>query len=242
MANESRMQLTVRDRVACLRLTRGEKRNAIDEAFLREFEACLKQVADDTSVSVVLLQAEGPSFCAGFDLDVLKQFADEHERKQRFAPIMRARLRAMSRVLDALAALEPVTVAMVQGAAAGGGFSLALACDFRIMSDDARCWFPEVALGSALSPASTRLLMRSVSGATAKDIILTCRRLDADALHRLGIAHRISAAARLEEETEAFIATLLAQPTNALLASKATIDALSAHGRVIRTDLLAERD
>lgn len=242
MAEDERVSLHVAGSLGHLRLVRAAKRNAIDDAFLQDLEQTVNALADDRRVQVVLLEADGPSFCAGFDLGVLDGVVGEAERKRVFGPAIRSRLRRMSRILDRLYSMEPVTIAAVQGAAAGGGFSLALACDLRIVARDARCWFPEVELGSALSPASTALLMRLVPAGVARDIILVGRRLDAAALLALGIANRVSEPAALAADALAYAGEVLARPVGALLTSKATINAMAAGHSVVRPDLIADRE
>jgi 2-(1,2-epoxy-1,2-dihydrophenyl)acetyl-CoA isomerase len=242
MAEDERISLHVTGGLGRLRLVRAAKRNAIDEAFLQALEQAVNALADDRRVRVVLLEADGPSFCAGFDLGVLDGAADEAERKRVFGAAIRGRLRHMSRILERLYSMEPVTIAAVQGAAAGGGFSLALACDLRIVARDARCWFPEVELGSALSPTSTALLMRLVPAGVARDIILVGRRLDAAAMLALGIANRVSEPAALAADALAYAGEVLARPAGALLTSKATINAVVAGHAVVRPDLIADRE
>ena len=242
MPHADRMLLDVADGLARLRLARPAKRNAIDDRFLEALETAVERVARDRSVRVLLLEADGPVFSAGFDLDVLAHVADPHERRRTFAPVMRERIRVLSRVLERLAGMEPVTVAAVQGAAAGGGFSLALACDLRVAAADLCCWYPEVSLGSPLSPASTRLLLRLVPAGVARDIIFTCRRLGAAELLALGIANRVVEPGDLAQAALALARELAAMPPRALLTSKATVNALAAGHAVLRSDDIAERE
>lgn len=242
MSDARRAQISVKDGLAVLRLTRPEKRNAIDDLFVEHMLESVEEIANNPQVRVILLGGDGPSFCAGFDLNVLKQFDAEDERKRRFVPIMRARLRRMSVLLERLSAMEPVTVAAVNGSAAGGGFSLALACDFRVISESAQCWFPEVALGSALSPASTVLLTRIVPPPIAKDIILSCRKLGATEMLRLGLANEVAEETALTEKAEVFARRFLDKPSWAMLASKATVNALTSGQPVLRPDLLMDRE
>ena len=242
MVQHERVRTELSGGLGRLCLVRAAQRNAIDEAFLDAFEHAVDTLAEDRRVRVVLLEAEGPSFCAGFDLGVLDGIEDEDERKRRFAPAIRGRLRHMARILDRLYNMEPVSIAAVQGAAAGGGFSIALACDLRIVARDARCWFPEVELGSALSPASTRLLARMVPVGVAKDIILGGRRLDAATLHTLGLANRISEPGALGADALTYAHEFLAKPPGALLTSKATINAIVAGHTVLRPDLIPDRE
>jgi enoyl-CoA hydratase/carnithine racemase len=208
MIDDGRMVLTMEDGVARLRFTRAAKRNAIDERFLATLETCVDRVARDRRVRVLLVEAEGPAFSAGFDLGVLAGIDDATERARRFAP----------------------------GAAAGGGFSLALACDLRVAATDLRCWYPEVGLGSALTPTSTRLLVRLVPAGVARDIIFTCRRLDADELLRLGLVNRVVAPEALDEAALELVRDLAAKPAAALLTSKLTVNALVAGHEVVRAD------
>jgi enoyl-CoA hydratase/carnithine racemase len=236
MTDDRRMVLAVEDGVARLRFTRAAKRNAIDERFLAALETCVDRVSGDRRVRVLLVEAEGPAFSAGFDLGVLAGIDDATERARRFAPVMRERLRTAARVLEKMAALPPVTVAAVRGAAAGGGFSLALACDLRVAATDLRCWYPEVGLGSALTPTSTRLLVRLVPAGVARDIIFTCRRLDADELLRLGLVNRVVAPEALDEAALELVRDLAAKPAAALLTSKLTVNALVAGHEVVRAD------
>ena len=80
-------------------------------------------------------------------------------------------MRLIARALHTLVNLEQVTIAAINGYAAGGGWSLALGCDLRIAVEEAEFWFPEVDLGVPLSPASTSLLAAHVGPALAKEII-----------------------------------------------------------------------
>jgi enoyl-CoA hydratase/carnithine racemase len=236
------MTLEVQGAIARLCLRRPEKRNAIDEAFLDELESCVRSASADRRIQVLLLEAQGPVFCAGFDLDILAGIDDEQERKRRFAPVIRDRIRRVSHTLECLARMHPVTVAAVQGAAAGGGFSLALACDLRLVTSDALCWYPEVELGSPLSPVSTRLLVRQVPAAVARDIIFTCRRLNAPELLARGLANRVVEPEHLAAEAGKLVRSLADKPASSLLTSKATVNALMDGHAVLRTDLIPERE
>ncbi len=223
--------------VATLTLNRPHKRNALDDTLLDELERAVCGLRDDATLRVVIVNGAGPSFCAGVDISELAGIDDAELRRQRFTPIAARRTRILVRVLEALRALAPMTVAAVDGAAAGGGFSLMLACDFRVLSDRARCWYPEVALGVPLSPPSTRLLLEEVGMARAKDIILRGTRLDAPSLAALGIAQAVVPAEALAARADSLAAELAALAPAGAQVSKATINALVRGESVLRPEL-----
>ncbi|MEQ8659941.1 MAG: enoyl-CoA hydratase/isomerase family protein [Gammaproteobacteria bacterium] len=225
------------DSIATLTLNRPARRNACDDQLLAELEAAVRALSDDGGLRVVVVTGAGPAFCAGVDISALAGIADREERRRVFTPIAARRTRVLVRILEALRALAPLTVAAVNGAAAGGGFSLLLACDFRLVAASARCWFPEVELGVPLSPPSTQLLMEDVGMARAKDIIIRGRRLDSAALAALGIAHEVVADSALGARVSAFTAELAALAPQGAQVSRATINALARGATVLRPEL-----
>jgi enoyl-CoA hydratase/carnithine racemase len=119
-----------------------------------------------------------------------------------------------------------VTVAAINGHAVGGGWGLALACDFRWAAAEAQFWIPEVDLGVPLGVASTTRFVRLVGPARAKEIILECRRYTATEAQALGLVHRVVPGDRLLDEVRAWAAALAAKPFRPLAESKARIDAI----------------
>jgi enoyl-CoA hydratase/carnithine racemase len=231
------VHLNRRGAIATLTLNRPHKRNALDDVLLDELEHAVCSLRDDATLRTVIVTGAGPSFCAGVDISELTGIEDAELRRQRFTPIAARRTRVLVRILEDLRALAPLTIAAVDGAAAGGGFSLMLACDFRMLTDRARCWYPEVALGVPLSPPSTRLLLEEVGMARAKDIILRGRRLDAPALAALGIAHEVVAAKALAGHVERLATELASLAPPGAQVSKATINALVRGESVLRPEL-----
>lgn len=231
------VRLTRHGTIATLTLERPHKRNAFDDTLLDELESAMCSLRDDATLRVVVVTGAGPSFCAGVDISDLAGIDDAELRRRRFAPIAARRTRILVRVLETLRALAPLTVAAVDGAAAGGGFSLMLACDFRVLTERACCWYPEVALGVPLSPPSTRLLLEEVGMARAKDIILRGTRLDAATLAALGIAHEVVPADDLAVRVERLATELAALAPPGAQVSKATINALVRGESVLRPEL-----
>ncbi len=229
-------------RVATLTFNRPEKRNPLNEEIVLEFESLLHQIRDDKDIRVLIFTGTGNTFSAGADLSQMKGITDPAERQRIFAPLGKRRVRLIARVLHTLVNLEQVTIAAINGYAAGGGWSLALGCDLRIAVEEAEFWFPEVDLGVPLSPASTALLAAHVGPALAKEIIITCRRFKAAELLPLGLLNRIVKKVDLLPTARELAKTIAQKNPTAVMASKATINALAMHHDVVRPDIFLARD
>jgi enoyl-CoA hydratase/carnithine racemase len=118
------------NQIATITLDRPEKRNPINVEMLKEFEAILLELRDDAASRVVIVTGSGNSFCAGADLSIVKGIEDQAERRRRFAQARNQRIRLINRVFTMLENLEQVSIAAINGYAIGGGWGLALACDF----------------------------------------------------------------------------------------------------------------
>ncbi len=216
------------DRIATLTLNRPEKRNPINEEMLAEFETLLGEIRDDAGVRALVITGAGPSFCAGADLSVFRDVADPVERRRLFAEARARRIRVIARTFSMLEHLEQPTIAAVNGPAVGGGWGLALACDFHLAVPGARYWFPEVDLGVPLSLGSSARLFGMVGTARAKRIILTCSRHDAQELYDWGTIHRIVEPDALLDAAHELARELLAKSPRAVTAAKLTVNTLSA--------------
>ena len=152
-----------------LELRRPEKAHAYTPELLGELEAAIGAV--ETHVVVVASSGER-AFCAGADLERMK-LADPADALELLA----------QRVFDRLARAPFVSIAAVQGAAVGGGFELAMACDLRVAGPRARFWLPETGLGLIPAAGGCSRLPALVGQARARDVILGGRQLSAsDAL------------------------------------------------------------
>lgn len=222
------IRLEKADRIATITLDRPEKRNPINEAMLAELEGVLQELRDDAGTRVVVLTAAGPSFCAGADLSIVKGVSDERERQRIFAEARRHRIRLIARTFTLLENLEQVSIAAINGHAAGGGFGLALACDFRLAVPNATFWFPEVDLGVPLSLGASARLFSMVGAARAKEIILTCDRYSASDLHSWGAINKIVPPDQLSAATREFAKRLMSKSPKAVTSVKLTVNRLAA--------------
>jgi enoyl-CoA hydratase len=216
------------DMIVVVTLNRPEKRNPINEEMLGEFEQIVTTLRDDTSSRAVILTGTGNSFCAGADLTLVKGITDAAERERLFAQARNRRARLIGRTFTLFENLEQVSIAAINGYAIGGGWGLALACDFRIAVPGAQFWLPEVDLGVPLSIGSTSRLVSMVGAARAKEIILTCDRYTAEDLCSWGMINRLVAPERLIEAAHDLAKRLVAKNPRAVAGSKLSVNAIAA--------------
>ena len=215
--------------VATVILDRPERRNALSDALLTELAGAFTELRDDATVRVVIVTGAPPVFSAGADAGLRSGMSAE-ERRQVFANRKTQFRRLFERTTALLEGLEQPTIAMVNGHAVGGGWGLALACDFRVAAAEAQFWIPEVDLGVPLGVASTARFVRLVGPARAKEIILECRRYSAAEAHALGLVTRVVAGAALAATVREYAALLAAKPFRPLAEAKARINAIARTG------------
>jgi enoyl-CoA hydratase/carnithine racemase len=171
------------DTIVVVTLNRPEKRKPINEEMLAELERIVMGLRDDPHSRAVILTGTGNSFCAGADLSLVKAVTDPTERQRLFAQARNRRARLIGRTFALFENLEQVSIAAINGYAIGGGWGLALACDFRLAVGGAQFWMPEVDLGVPLRICSTSRLVSMIGAARAKEIILMCDRYSSEDLY-----------------------------------------------------------
>jgi enoyl-CoA hydratase len=160
-----------------LTLNRPERLNAINDAFVTDLHAALDEVEGDPSCRVVLLTGAGKGFCAGFDMKAGDYNGDPAERG--VAALM-AGQRQLAGLAVRLHELPVAVIAAVNGAAAGGGFALALAADIRVASDSAVFLAANVKIGvSGGEMGMTWRLPRLIGEGRAAEMLLTGRTMRA---------------------------------------------------------------
>jgi enoyl-CoA hydratase len=199
------------DGVAVVTIDRP-KMNALSVSLLDRVRDVAAGLRDDPPGAVVVWG--GPRiFAAGADI---AEFS-EPGAAQRIADAFLGATRQ-------LAAIGRPTIAAISGYALGGGLELALACDLRVVGENARLGQPEILLGIIPGGGATQRLPRLVGVARAKDLIYTGRQVGAEEALRIGLADRVVAPARVLDEALALAAELAAGPLVALEAAKAVID------------------
>lgn len=200
------LRIEIDGAVARATLDRPERLNALDPALIRALHEFFVGLVERPEIRVVVLGGEGRAFCAGLDL---KEFAAHGSGLGVDEMLVRQR-----RVRDVMLAMrrcpQPI-VAIVQGAASGGGFALALAADVRLATPDARMNAAFIRLGlSACDVGVSYFLPRMVGASVAAELLLTGRFLDAARAERLGLVSLVGPPERLREEADALCAEMLA--------------------------------
>ena len=170
--------------VATITLNRPAIHNAFDDALIVDLTTLLKRVELDPQVRVVVLAANGKSFCAGADLNWMKRMATYSERENRRDA---EQLATLMRTLDRLT--KP-TVAKVQGSAYAGGAGLVACCDVAFAADTARFAITEVRIGlipAVISP----YLVQAIGPRWARRYFLTAEAFDAREAERIGLVHGV---------------------------------------------------
>ena len=166
------------DGVAVLRIDREAALGALSRGMVEALGDYLAALRADDDVRVLVLTGTGRGFVAGADIgeyhDVSRTAFDDYQRLSRG-------------VFDRLAQLPQPTIAAVNGYALGGGFELALCCDFIVASSAARFGLPEVTLGLLPGGGGTVRLARAVGARVTKELVLTGRRMKPAEAERLGL-------------------------------------------------------
>ena len=197
--------------------------NAINDAWLDHFHEALDTVEALTQIAVLHLRSAQRLFCAGADLHLMSASIESAEG----VDAMLAVAEGMQQAFDRLAALPTVTLAEVGGAALGGGFELALACDLRVIADEAQVGLPEVRLGLLPGAGGTQRMAALCGAPTAKRLILGGETIRGAEAVALGLAQWSAPAAELPALAHDKAATLAALPAAALAACKRCIDLAS---------------
>lgn len=213
---------TVKDRVAVLTLNRPERLNAMSRPMLDALLEALPRLAEDPGVGVVILTGAGRGFCAGGDVKAMAEGAEVGDvGLEERAQGLRARMEA-SRWLHEM---PKPTIAMVRGAAAGAGLSLALACDMRVAADSARFGTAFARVGYSGDFGGSFFLTRLVGTAKARELYFTADLLDAREALALGLVNRVVPDSQLEEHTMALASRLARGPSIAFRYMKRNLNA-----------------
>jgi enoyl-CoA hydratase/carnithine racemase len=195
-------------------LARPEKRNAQRPETWRTLAALGRELPE--GVRVVVVRGEGPSFSAGIDLSVIAEQASG-------ALPTEDEIAGFQAGFTWFARADVVSIAAVAGHAVGAGFQLALACDLRVLADDAQLTMAETSRGLVPDLGGTEALVHLIGYARALEICVTGRRVGAREAVDLGLASAAVASADLPAAVDDLIAALLAAPPDAATATKALL-------------------
>ena len=167
----------------------------------------------------VILTTSGDHFSAGADLNELPASG--------FTPeIARSGQLAGHELMRSLETVEQVTLAALNGVVVGAGMAVAMACDFRIMAEDAYFSVPETAIGTYFTWGCTPRLVRMVGASKAMEIIMTCDPIPAEEAYRLGLANKVAPKGSVMASAHAFIGKIATKsPTCVRLTKKIALGA-----------------
>lgn len=200
-------------------LCRPDVSNALTFEMRVELTGIFEDLASDPSVRAVLLQARGKNFCAG---------ADVSRMKDRGVAVARQRMRQSHKMILNLCNCEKPVVAAVSGACVGLGWSLALACDFVVVSNTAR--FSQIFNKVGLAPDGGALwfLSRQIGAAKARELALTTRFVGAEEAKQLGLVYDVVETEELEQRSRELALRMAAGPTLAQgLTKRLAVEAMS---------------
>lgn len=208
--------------VATITLNRPDVHNAFDDALIKDMTVALQSFSADASVRLVVLRSTGKSFSAGADLNWMKRMAG-YSWQQNYQDSL-----GLATLMQTLANMPQPTLAVVQGAAFGGGVGLVACCDIALCADKASFCLSEVKLGlipAVISP----YVIDAIGARAAKRYFVTAERFSSDTALRLGLVHDVFTAEQLESETEKLMASLLANGPVAVTEAKKLIHHVTKH-------------
>jgi enoyl-CoA hydratase/carnithine racemase len=208
-----------RDRVRHIVLDRPDKRNAIHHDMVLELRDAAREAYEATDAHCVIVRGEGRAFSAGIDINQLGSVGG--------ANLLRPFRRDCIELVNLLEEMPKPVIAQIHGACLGLGAEIALACDMRVMSDDALFGLPETKLGLIPDVGGSSRLPAVVGLGVAKELIMTGRTIDAAECHRIGAANRVVPAERLEAEVQSLVDELLSAAPLAAGLAKRVLDGVA---------------
>ena len=208
--------LTVADKVATVTLNRPDLRNAFNEGAIAELARVFDELGRNDAVRAIVLAANGPSFCAGADLNWMKKMAG-YSHDENHADAMR-----LAEMLRTIYLCPKPTVARVQGDCYAGGMGLVAACDIVVASETAGFCLSEVKLG--LIPATiSPYVIKAMGEQAARRYFLTAERFDAAEAQRIGVAHAVVAPEALDATVAGIVKALVNNSPHAVRQAKTLV-------------------
>lgn len=207
---------TQEDGIVVITLNRPNAANALSIKLLEELKNVIESCKFDPSVRCLVITGAGEkAFCAGADLK---------ERAGMDAQLVRKTVSLIRECVNNLEALPQPVIAAVNGAAFGGGTELALACDIRVASDNAKFGLTEASLGIIPGAGGTQRLPRLVGKGRAKELIFTARRIDAEEAREIGLVEYVGRPESLIEKALEIASQIVRNGPIAVRQAKFAID------------------
>lgn len=214
MSNFEHILVEKKDKIAVITINRPDKLNSLNSSVHVEGVTALDELKKDDSVRVVVITGAGPkSFVAGADIS---EFAGH-------TPVTQRAMFQERTLFNTIDSFPKPVIAMINGFCLGGGNELALACDIRICSENARFAQPEINLGIICGGGGTQRLARLIGEGRAMEMILTGDMIDAPTALKFGLVNYVFTAEELEAKTMEFAAKIAEKAPVALQMSKEAV-------------------
>jgi enoyl-CoA hydratase len=212
-------EVTLKDRVAHIRLNRPDAFNSMNRAFWNELPAIVRDIDDNARARVIVISSSGRHFCAGMDLENFAGIGGgaEPAKTDRWtlAEASRGHLRSLQDAFSCLDAARMPVIAAIQGGCVGGGVDLTSACDIRYASADAFFCIQEINIGMTADAGTFPRLCKLIPQGWVRELAYTGRRLPAQTALQIGLVNAVL------PDHDAVVAHALA--TAAEIASKAPL-------------------
>jgi enoyl-CoA hydratase len=227
---QSGIEARVEDGLFFITLNRPSNANAYTQQMLSDLETCIQSAANDSQVKTIVITGAGDKvFCAG---------ADRNEIDTRsWRSILSLKSAA---VFKALRDCSKISIAAINGAAVGGGFELAISCDIRIASPNAKFWLPELEFGLLPAAAATNLLPKYVGIPRAKDLILGGARWSAQEAYAAGLLSQVCNEGELMGCVMQWFDRIKKRDADAISVGKQILELNAGGVDSLRADLLAQ--
>lgn len=210
MSSEPLALYSVANKIARVVMNRPGAMNAMSRGMITALRQALERAQGDPNVSIIVLSGAGGNFCAGDDLK-----ETEHQTAEDFLAL----ILDLQRLTRLLSGGKP-SIAAMDGYAVGGGFELALACDFRVASTRARMGCVEARVGMVITGGTSVLLPHLVGQGVAREIILLADVFEAAVARQFGLLHRLVEPELLDAEAQALATKMLSRAPLSLRESK----------------------
>lgn len=195
--------------VATITINRPERRNAVTQAVLGELLNAFNQADNDETVRAIILTGAGKDFCSGQDLSAFSGISSSEQ-------VRRAVIDHYKPLIMRMVTLPKPIIGAINGAAAGAGASIALACDLRVMADNASIMQAFINIGLVPDAGSSWFLVRLVGYSRALEIAIEGERIAAQRCLELGLTNRVAAADQLVSAAQSWAQRLAQRPTLAI--------------------------
>jgi len=205
-----------KEAIAKITLNRPEVLNAMDSDALEKLEKTLAEIARDENIRCVILTGAGRAFCVGFDLKYLRSFVEKGEKFD-YGGFLR---KYFNRVVLRLVSMPKPVIAAINGVAAGAGIGIALACDYKIMSEKAS--FVEAFLNVGLIPDTgvCFFVLKKLGLARTMEFLTLGETIDSKKALELGLVNKVVPEDKLTSETEEIANKYASLPTKAIALTK----------------------